>query len=107
MMRCMMRKALVIPAVLAAAITFAPATPAHADTECGYARPGVRVEAVGPTSCPFALDVANQMMNGAGLDFNATSSVTGETYRMHCWIKYHGSTTCEDVNGGGAEVRIF
>ncbi|MGO9349800.1 MAG: hypothetical protein ACLP3C_02710 [Mycobacterium sp.] len=85
------------------------AAPAHADTECGGVGPNhaVRVVAVGPTSCPFALSVAQQMMGGAGTYFNATSSVTGETYRMHCWIKYHGSTTCEDVNGGGAEVQIF
>jgi hypothetical protein len=88
-----------------AATTFIPAIPAHADTECGYARPGVRVRALGPTSCPFAINVANTMMNGAGTSFTAYSPVTGESYLMTCRIEAHGSTTCR--GGDDAGVQIF
>jgi hypothetical protein len=105
-----MMKTLVAAAALAAAASIAPvAAPeaiavAHAD-ECGYARPGIRVEAVGPTSCPFAINVANTMMNGGGTAFNAYSPTTGETYWMTCRIESHGSTTCR--GGNNAEVIIY
>jgi hypothetical protein len=93
-------------AATAAAITIAPA--AHANTECGYARVGVRVEAGENTSCPFAINVANTMMNsgnGGGAGFNAYSPTSGETYWMTCMIERHGSTTCR--GGNNAEVIIY
>ena len=94
--------------LIAAAIAFAPATAlvaptAHADAVCGYSP---KVVALGPTSCPFALDVANKMMSGAGTTFSVYSPVTGETYTMHCMVEAHGSTTCRDANGGTAAVQI-
>jgi hypothetical protein len=93
--------------VAALAVTaFTTAIPtAHADTDCGYARTSVRVEALGPTSCAFALNVANAMMNGAGNPMNVYSPTTGETYSMFCRIESHGSTTCR--GGDGAGVQIF
>jgi hypothetical protein len=105
MNKTLVRKLLMAGTAALAAITFAPATPAHADTECGYARPGVRVVALGPTTCPFALSVAQQMMNGAGTSFTAYSPVTGQSYFMHCMIEQHGSTTCR--GGDDAGVQIF
>jgi hypothetical protein len=92
----------------AAAVALAPLTalalpaPAHADTECGGSP---RVVAVGSTSCPFALNVANKMMSGAGNSFMAYSPTTGESYLMSCSIIRHGSTTC--MGGNGAEVDIY
>jgi hypothetical protein len=100
-----MRKLLIGGVAALAAITFTPTPPAHADTDCGYARPGVRVVALGPTSCPFAISVAQQMMNGAGNPFTAYSPVTGQSYLMHCMIEQHGSTTCR--GGDDAGVQIF
>jgi hypothetical protein len=92
-------------AAAAAASFIAVAPAAHADTECGYARPGVRVEAGENTSCPFAINVANAMMNGGGTSFNAYSPTNGQTYWMHCMIEGHGSTTCR--GGDNAEVTIY
>jgi hypothetical protein len=105
-----MKKTVVMKKLLiAAAIAFAPAAvlvapTAHADAVCGYSP---KVVALGPTSCPFALDVANKMMSGAGTTFSVYSPVTGETYTMHCMVEAHGSTTCRDANGGTAAVQIF
>jgi hypothetical protein len=88
---------------LAAATFASPApAPAHADTVCGTSP---RVVAVGPTSCSFALNVANTFMSGAGSSFNASSPVTGESYWMTCGIEHHGSTTCR--GGDDAEVDIY
>ncbi|HEX4395581.1 MAG TPA: hypothetical protein VH084_29220 [Mycobacterium sp.] len=101
-----MKKILTSLATAAAAtalITVAPA--AHANTECGYARPGVRVVAGENTSCPFAIDVANEMMSGASSPFSVLSPTTGESYMMHCMIERHGSTTCR--GGDNAEVDIY
>lgn len=98
-------KKLIVPALSALALGTVLAVPAHADTVCGY-NPA-KVVAVGPTSCPFAMAVANQMMSGAGTTFWANSPVTGDGYQMHCMIEQHGSTTCRDVNGGGATVVIY
>jgi hypothetical protein len=64
--------------------TLASPAPAHADTQCAD-----RVVAVGPTSCAFALNVAD----------------TGESYWMTCSIEHHGSTTCR--GGDGAQVDIY
>jgi hypothetical protein len=95
-----MRKLLIGGVAALAAITFTPAIPAHADTVCGYS-PG-RIVAVGPTSCPFALNVANKMMSGASSPFMAYSPETHESYSMSCSIVRHGSVTC--VGGDGAEA---
>jgi hypothetical protein len=92
-------KTLIGLAALVAATLASPA-PAHADTQCGD-----RVVAVGPTSCEFALNVANQMMSGAGTSFTAYSPITGESYWMTCSIEHHGSTTCR--GGDGAQVDIY
>lgn len=77
--------------------------PAHADAVCGY-MPG-RIVAVGPTSCPFALNVANRMMSGASNPFSAYSPETGQNYLMSCSVIRHGSVTC--TGGNGAEVDIY
>ncbi len=92
-------KTLIGLAALVAATLASPA-PAHADTQCG-----ARVVAVGPTSCEFAINVANQMMSGGGTSFTAYSPTTGENYWMTCSIEHHGSTTCR--GGDGAEVDIY
>jgi hypothetical protein len=95
-------------AAVAAALTIVAPAPAHANTDCGYARAGVRVEAGVDTSCPFAINVANTMMNdgnGGGAGFNAYSPTSGETYWMTCMIERHGSTTCR--GGNNAEVIIY
>jgi hypothetical protein len=86
---------------VAAAVTLSP-VPAHADEVCGYSP---KVVAVGPTSCPFALDVANQEMNGGGQSFSAYSPTTGQSYWMTCSIEGHGSTTCR--GGDDAVVIIY
>jgi hypothetical protein len=92
-------KTLIGLAALVAA-TLASPVPAHADTQCAD-----RVVAVGPTSCPFALNVANTYMSGAGTAFSVQSPVTGDNYWMTCSIEHHGSTTCR--GGDGAEVDIY
>jgi hypothetical protein len=91
----------------AAAVSFIAVAPAaRADTECGYARPGVRVEAGETTSCPFAINVANAMMNGnGGTSFSAFSPAENAWVQMHCSIERHGSTTCR--GGDNAEVIIY
>jgi hypothetical protein len=86
-----------------AAITITPTAPAHADTVCGYAPS--RIVAVGPTSCPFAMNVANRFMSGAGNSFMASSPETGQSYLMTCSILHHGSVSC--TGGDGAEVDIY
>src|ERR1700712_3429054 len=91
-----------------AAVSFIAVAPAaRADTECGYARPGVRVEAGETTSCPFAINVANAMMNGngGGTSFSAFSPAENAWVQMHCSIERHGSTTCR--GGDNAEVTIY
>jgi hypothetical protein len=99
-------KKLLIAAAIALAPTAGLVTPtAHADAVCQSSP--VKVVALGPTSCPFALDVANKMMSGAGTTFSVNSPVTGESYTMHCMVEAHGSTTCRDANGGTAAVQIF
>jgi hypothetical protein len=75
---------------------------ANADTVCGY---NPKVVAVGPTSCPFALNVANTMMSGASSPFRVSSPTTGESYLMTCRIEAHGSTTCR--GGDDAVVVIY
>jgi hypothetical protein len=92
-------KTLIGLAALVAA-TLVSQAPARADTQCGD-----RVVAVGPTSCEFALNLANQMMSGAGTSFTAYSPITGESYWMTCSIEHHGSTTCR--GGDGAQVDIY
>lgn len=94
-------KTLAAAALVAAALA-APLPAAHADTVCESTP---RVVAVGPTSCPFAIDVANKMMSGGGTSFNVYSPVTGDTYLMTCRIEHHGSTTCR--GGDDAEVDIY
>lgn len=89
---------------LAAAILVAPAlapAPAHADTVCGSTP---SVVAIGPTSCPFAMNVADIYMHGGGSSFSVASPITGESYLMTCRIEHHGSTTCR--GGDGAVVEI-
>ena len=88
-----------------AALTIITPAPAHADTECGYARPGVRVEAGANTTCGFAINVANAMMNGGGGSFRAFSDTAQQWYQMTCSIERHGSTTCR--GGDNAEVIIY
>ncbi len=90
--------------VAAGALAVAPAVApqAHADEVCGYSP---RVVAVGPTSCPFALNVASSMMSGNGTSFSAYSPTTGDSYWMTCSIEQHGSTTCR--GGDGAEVEVY
>jgi hypothetical protein len=87
------------------ALLSAPA--AHADTECGNVRPGIRVTAGEDTSCDFALNVAGAMMNGHGdgTQFLVHSPTTNEDYWMSCSIEGHGSTTCR--GGNNAVVRIY
>jgi hypothetical protein len=94
---------LLIGGVALAATTFIPVAPAHADAVC-QSFP-VKVVAVGATSCPFALNVANRMMSGANSPFMAYSPETGNSYQMSCMIERHGSTTCR--GGDGAEVDIY
>jgi hypothetical protein len=91
-------------AIAAAALAVAPtvAPQAHADEVCGDSP---RVVAVGPTSCPFALNVASTMMSGGGTSFSAYSPTTGDSYWMTCSIEHHGSTTCR--GGDSAEVDIY
>jgi len=89
-------------ALIAAAAAVAPAPAARADTVCESTP---QVVAVGPTSCQFAINVANQMMSGGGTSFTAFSPTTGENYWMHCSIEHHGSTTCR--GGDDAEVDIY
>jgi hypothetical protein len=98
-------KKLLIGGVAALAVTaFTTAIPtAHADTECSSYP--IRVVALGATSCPFAMNVWQQMRNGAGTSFTAYSPVTGQSYQMHCMIEQHGSTTCR--GGDDAGVQIF
>ncbi len=92
--------AAIAASALAVAPAFAPR--AHADEVCESVP---RVVAVGPTSCPFAINVANRMMSGSGTSFSAYSPATGDSYWMTCSIEHHGSTTCR--GGDGAEVEIF
>jgi hypothetical protein len=94
-------KTLAAAALIAAAFA-APIPAAHADTVCESTP---RVVAVGPTSCPFALNVANTYMSGAGTSFQTSSPVTGESYWITCSIEHHGSTTCR--GGDDAEVDIY
>jgi hypothetical protein len=92
-------------AIATAALAVGPAVApqAHADEVCGYSP---RVVAIGPTSCPFALNVAHSMMSGGGgTAFSAYSPTTGDSYWMTCSIEHHGSTTCR--GGDGAEVEIY
>jgi hypothetical protein len=96
-----MRALLMAGVVAFAAITCAPS--AHADTVCGYS-PG-KIVAVGPTTCPFAMNVANKMMSGGGNSFMAYSPETGQSFLMSCSIVRHGSVTC--TGGNGAEVDIY
>jgi hypothetical protein len=100
-----MKKLAVIPAVLAAGIFLAPTPAAHADSVCRYSPS--QIVAVGPTSCAFAMVVANMEMSGAGNTFWANSPETGGTYHMHCMVEGHGSVTCRDLGGGGATVVMY
>lgn len=97
-----MKKLLIGGMAAFAAITFTPLPQAHADTICGYSP---KIIAVGPTSCPFALNVANRMMSGASSPFTAYSPTTGLSYVMSCSIVRHGSVTC--TGGDDAEVDIY
>lgn len=97
-----MNKLLLAGVLAAGAITFGPSVPAHADTVCGNSP---KVVAVGPTSCPFALNVANKMMSGASSPFAVYSPTTGASYWMSCSIERHGSTTCRGADD--AEVDIY
>jgi hypothetical protein len=96
-----MKKQLLITGMAAAALVFAPLPQAHADEVCQYSP---KVVAVGPTSCPFALNVAKGMMAGLN-NFTAYSPTTGLTYVMSCSIVRHGSVTC--TGGDNAEVDIY
>jgi hypothetical protein len=95
-------KTLLTAAALVAAAFAAPLPTAHADEVCESTP---QVVAVGPTSCPFAIDVANKMMSGGGSSFSAYSPTTGESYWVTCRIEHHGSTTCR--GGDDAEVDIY
>jgi hypothetical protein len=97
-----MNKLLVAGMLAAGAIILGAPAPAHADSVCGSTP---QVVAVGPTSCPFALNVANKMMSGASSPFAVFSPTTGDSYWMSCSIERHGSTTCR--GGDGAEVDIY
>ena len=94
-------------AIAAAGFLLSPPS-AHAETDCGYARAGVRVTAANEdTSCDFAVAVARVMMNGHGdgEPFQVFSEVTKQWYTMSCSIEGHGSTTCR--GGNNAVVRIY
>lgn len=64
------------------------------------------VGAVGTTSCPFALEVANAIPDDAqgGYEVNAHSPVTGNDYTMKCRTE-ETYTTC--TGGVAAEVHIL
>lgn len=64
------------------------------------------VGAVGTTSCPFALEVANAIPAGAQGDYEvqAYSPVTGKTYTMKCETQ-ESYTTC--TGGIAAKVHIL
>lgn len=92
--------------LVAAGIALAPlaavSAPAQADSVC---QSTPKIVAVGPTSCPFALNVASKMESGASSPFMAYSPATGQSYLMSCSIVRHGSVTC--TGGDGAEVDIY
>jgi hypothetical protein len=80
------------------------ATPAHADAICARG-----VVALGATSCPFALDVANAYRNSSinpdgGMLYGVYSPTTGLSYNMNC-EKLGAGVVCR--GGNGAEVNIF
>lgn len=97
------RSAVVFAAGIAVAPLVVLAVPAHADTVCGYS-PG-KIVAVGPTSCPFALNVASKMESGASSPFMVYSPEADQSYSISCSIVRHGSVTC--TGGNGAEVDIY
>ncbi len=95
-------------AAIAAAAVLVPLAPvmspsAHADGICKRG-----VVALGPTSCPFALDVASayyaNIGSGPGELYNVYSPTTGENYNMSCSTLGAG-VMC--TGGNGAEVNIF
>jgi hypothetical protein len=80
------------------------ATPAHADAICAKG-----VVALGETSCPFALEVANAYRTSTinpdgGLLRGVYSPTTGQYYDMNC-SKLGAGVLCR--GGNGAEVNIF
>ena len=66
---------------------------------------GSGVVAVGPTSCPFALSVADRFNASGGAYYlpNVYSPATGGTYDMYCDRSYY-PVVC--TGGNNAEVRI-
>lgn len=87
-------KALLAAPLLAAGLFVAPA--AHADTIC-QTYPFKVVALTEATSCPFAIAMAQ---HGAGYVY---SSVTHDTYLVHCAIESHGSTTCRTDTGAAEQ----
>lgn len=81
------------------------AAPAHADTICA-----MDVIAVGPTSCPFALNVASAynsfIGSGAGTLYNVHSPTTGDSYTMNCNLPYPPTREVVCTGGEGAEVQF-
>jgi hypothetical protein len=97
-------KAALAAAVAAAGIGVAIPATAHADNMkiCG---PGIA--AIGPTSCPFALNVAQayfqRIGSGSGWLADVYSPTTGESYTVQCIQR--GGVWC--TGGNGSEVNIF
>lgn len=87
-------------AVMAAASVqaFLPA-PARADQFCGNG-----VVAMGPTTCQFALSVADAWANSPSNQVNAYSAATGLSYSMAC-AAVRGGTVCR--GGNNAAVLIM
>ncbi|MBV8348128.1 MAG: hypothetical protein JOZ49_11510 [Mycolicibacterium sp.] len=87
-------------AVMAAASVqaFLPA-PARADEFCGHG-----VYAMGPTTCQFALSVADAWANSPGNQVRAWSEATGQDYVMDCAAVRDGEV-CR--GGNNASVVIL
>lgn len=86
--------------VVLAAGGIALAAPAHADENCGYG-----LVAVGPTSCPFAVNVRNAFMSHGTGTVVVYSPVTGENYSMDC-ERWGTTVTCSGI-GNNAQVEIL
>jgi hypothetical protein len=97
-----MLKAMIGGVAALAAISLTPTPAAHAGTICGFWNGG-QVEAIGPTSCPFAMNVARAYGASGGNTVMAASPVTGEYYRMWC-MAGGGAITCR---GGDDAVVVL